>query len=131
MNNNTSSIEDKPISSLEEISVQAFIDILNGPHLNTNLVPDLLEFCTNLTPDVVDMSDEIDDYIKDKVGFINWQVTDSDHPLMLEYSKAIRAIFATEVPIRLEPRAFCEISLYISDKSGEEIKNIIIEKIKE
>ena len=130
MNNNTSSIEDNPISSLEEISVQAFIDILNGPHLNTNQVPDLLDFCTNLTPDVVDMSDEIDDYIKNKAGFINWHVTDSEHPLMLEYRKAIRDILDTEVPIRLIPRAFCEISLDISDKSGEEIKDIIMEKVK-
>ena len=130
MDNNTSSIEDNPVSSLEEISVQAFIDILNGPHLNTNLVPDLLEFCTNLTPDVVDMSDEIDDYIREVVGHIDGSIINPDHPLVLEYRGAIRKILDTEFPVRLEPRAFCEISLDISDKSGEEIKDIIMEKVK-
>ena len=115
---------------MEEVSVQAFIDILNGPHLNTNQVPDLLEFCTNLTPDVDDMSDEIDDYIRDVVGHIDGSIINPDHPLVLEYKRAIGKIMDTENVIYERFLRYRDISLDINNKNGEEIKDIIIGKIK-
>lgn len=123
-------IESNQLSTMEEVSVQAFIDILNGPNLNTNIVKDLLEFCTNLTPDVDSMSDEIDDYIREVVGHIDGSIINPDHPLVLEYKGAIRKILDTENVIYERFSRYRKISLNINNISGEEIKDIIMEKVK-
>lgn len=123
-------MENQQKSTMEEVSVQAFIDILNGPNLNTNIVKDLLEFCTNLTTDVNSMSDEIDDYIREVVGHIDGSIINPDHPLVLEYKGAIRKILDTENVIYERFLRYRDISLDINNKSGEEIRKIIIDKIK-
>ena len=111
-------MKNEQLSTMEEVSVQAFIDILNGPNLNISTLTDLSKFCTDLTPDVDSMSDEIDDYIRDVVGHINGSITNQDHPLLLEYRKAIGKFLDAEHVIFEKFSRYRNISLDINNKTG-------------
>ena len=136
MNNNTSNMENKQLSTLEEISVQAFINILNGPNLNTSVLPDLLETCNKLSEDVDIMSDEIDEYIRDKVGHIDGSITNQDHPLLVEYRKEISKLldlgpsYSKNYPLyHGDFSRYRVMSLSINNLTGQEVKNIITSKV--
>ena len=115
------------VSSVDEVGVQAFIDMLNGPNLNINILPDLANFCSNLTPHVIDMSDEIDDYIREIAGDVDG-CTNQEHPLILEYRKEIRKILDADTSDEIFS-TYCNVPLDINNKTGPEVKDIIINKI--
>jgi len=116
------------VSSVDEVGVQAFIDMLNGPNLNINILPSLPNFCDNLTPNVNDMSDEIDDYIREMAGDEDGCSTNQEHPLILEYRKEIRKILDADTSEEIFS-IYCNVPLDINNKTGLEVKDIIINKI--
>lgn len=115
------------VSSLNEVGVQAFIYMLNGPNLNINILPDLANFCANLTPNVNDMSDEIDDYIQEIAGNEDG-CTNQKHPIIVEYREEIRNILDADTSDEIFS-TYCNVPLDINNKTGQEVKNIIINKI--
>ena len=125
-------MENKQLSTLDEISVQAFINILNGPNLNTSVLPDLLEICNELSEDVGVISNEINDYIKNKVGHIDGVITNQEHPLLVEYRKEISKLLdlgpgcSKDYPFYRKDFSFYrDMSLPINNLTGQEVKNII------
>ena len=118
--------ENEQTNSIEEVKVQVFIDMSNGPNLNKN-TPGLLEFCTGLTPDVYDMSYEIDNYIRNIVGHVNGSITNKNHPLLLEYEARVKNYLKAGVSQKFFYLR-CHASLDINNKTGQEIKDIIIAK---
>jgi|GEM_PF-6120031 hypothetical protein len=114
-------------SSLNEVGVQAFIYMLNGTNLNINILPSLPDFCANLTPNVNDMSDEIDDYIQEIAGNEDG-CTNQEHPLILEYREEIRNILDDDTSEEIFS-IYCNVPLDINNKTGQQIKDIINEKL--